>query len=71
MMLMVCILALRCLSWIEIRADYVDCHAFWKEFTTEESIFDNISPGTSELGGNDPRQNMAELSAGSSRSDLA
>ncbi|TGO11855.1 hypothetical protein BTUL_0100g00340 [Botrytis tulipae] len=41
--------------------DVKDCHTFWQEFTTKESIFDSIPTGTSELEISDPRYNSAEL----------
>ncbi|TGO40534.1 hypothetical protein BHYA_0035g00080 [Botrytis hyacinthi] len=47
---------------IEFR-DAKDCHTFWQEFTTKESIFDSISTGTSELEIDDPRYSFAELAS--------
>ncbi|KAF5875778.1 uncharacterized protein Bfra_011540 [Botrytis fragariae] len=43
--------------------DVKDCHTFWQEFTTKESIFDSIPIGTSELEIGDPRYNFAELAS--------
>ncbi|KAF7926023.1 uncharacterized protein EAE97_010323 [Botrytis byssoidea] len=43
--------------------DTKDCHTFWQEFTTKESIFDSISTGTTELGIGDPRHSFAELAS--------
>lgn len=44
-------------------SDVKDCHTFWQEFTTKESIFDSIPTGTSELEINDARYNFAELAS--------
>ncbi|TGO23021.1 hypothetical protein BPAE_0147g00250 [Botrytis paeoniae] len=43
--------------------DVKDCHTFWQEFTTKESIFDGIPTGTSELEIGDPRYSFAELAS--------
>ncbi|TEY43614.1 hypothetical protein BOTCAL_0367g00020 [Botryotinia calthae] len=43
--------------------DVKDCHTFWQEFTTKESIFDSIPTGTSELEMDDPRYSFAELAS--------
>ncbi|TGO55284.1 hypothetical protein BCON_0094g00340 [Botryotinia convoluta] len=43
--------------------DVKDCHTFWQEFTTKESIFDSIPTGTSELEMSDPRYSFAELAS--------
>ncbi|THV55436.1 hypothetical protein BGAL_0008g00200 [Botrytis galanthina] len=43
--------------------DAKDCHTFWQEFTTKESIFDSISTDISELEIGDPRYIFAELAS--------